>query len=60
MKPQKIKSREDAEQSMAALASASGMAVPKPLSGLDERPVRFPEVTEKADMRAVVDAFLAS
>ena len=49
-----------ADEPLIALAAAGGMPVPKPLSGLDERPVRFPEVAEKADMRAVVEAFLTA
>ena len=43
---------------LSALSRACGIAVPAPLSGLDQRAVRFDGVTEKTDMRAVVDAFL--
>ena len=43
---------------LSALSGACGIAVPAPLSGLDQRTVRFDGVTEKTDMRAVVDAFL--
>ena len=43
---------------LAALTDRTGIPVPKPLAGLDTRPVRFPEVTEKADMRSVVSNFL--
>lgn len=49
---------ERAEDPLSALAKASGQNVPGPLSGLDERPVRFPEVSERERMRDVVDTFL--
>ncbi|MBR5260848.1 MAG: threonine synthase, partial [Oscillospiraceae bacterium] len=40
------------------LSDKSGVKIPAPLSGLDEREVRFTQVTEKQDMPGVVDAFL--
>ena len=43
---------------LSALSDACGIAVPAPLSGLEQREVRFDGVTEKTEMRAVVDAFL--
>ncbi len=43
---------------LAALSSCCGIPTPAPLSGLDQREVRFDGVTEKADMQATVDAFL--
>ena len=43
---------------LAALSARCGIPTPGPLSGLDQRAVRFDGVTEKADMRATVDAFL--
>lgn len=46
------------EDPLAALSAYCGIPTPAPLSGLDARPVRFDGVTEKADMRATVDAFL--
>ena len=41
-----------------ALSDFCGIPTPAPLSGLDTRSVRFDGVTDKADMRATVDAFL--
>ena len=41
-----------------ALSDFCGIPTPLPLSGLDARPVRFDGVTDKADMRSTVDAFL--
>ena len=46
------------EDVLAALSERSGLAVPKPLRGLDERTLRFPAVADKADMPAAVDTFL--
>ena len=46
------------EDPLAALSAYCDIPTPAPLSGLDSRPVRFDGVTEKADMRATVDAFL--
>lgn len=43
---------------LAALSERSGMPVPKPLSGLDARPVRFGGSVEKEAMRDTVEAFL--
>ena len=43
---------------LAALSAFCRIPTPSPLSGLEARPVRFDDVTDKADMRAVVDAFL--
>ena len=43
---------------LAALSAFCGIPTPAPLSGLENRPVRFDGVTEKQDMRATVDAFL--
>ena len=43
---------------LSALAERSGLAVPKPLSGLDAREVRFPGVAEKDGMKDVVGEFL--
>ena len=40
------------------LADVTALDIPKPLSGLEGRPVRFDGVTDKADMPSVVDAFL--
>ena len=47
-----------AEDPLAALSEKSGLAVPRPLTGLDSRAVRFPAVVEKADMRNTVGEFL--
>ena len=49
---------EAGEDPLAALSAYCGIPTPAPLSGLDARPVRFDGVTDKADMRATVDAFL--
>lgn len=46
------------ENPLAALTAKTGIAVPKPLSGLDSREVRFPQVAEKTEMRAAVSDFL--
>lgn len=46
------------ENPLAALTAKTGIAVPKPLSGLDSREVRFPQVTEKTEMHAAVSDFL--
>ena len=46
------------EDPLRALSDASGLPVPAPLRGLDARPVRFPAVADKAEMRAVVGRFL--
>ena len=43
---------------LAALSSRSGLAVPAPLRGLETRELRFPGVTEKGGMLALVDDFL--
>jgi len=43
---------------LSALSDFCAIPVPKPLSGLDQRAVRFDGVTDKAEMRAVVDGFL--
>ena len=43
---------------LTALSDYCGIPVPGPLSGLEQRAVRFDGVTEKADMRDTVDAFL--
>lgn len=43
---------------LSALSQFCSIPVPAPLSCLETREVRFDSVTEKADMRAVVDAFL--
>ena len=48
----------EAADPLSALADVSGRAVPKPLSGLDAREVRFPGVVEEAEMRDVVSGFL--
>ena len=47
-----------AEEPLGDLAGRSGRPVPKPLSGLDARKVRFDGTVEKTDMRAEVDRFL--
>jgi len=47
-----------AEEPLSALSARSGRAVPKPLSGLELRPVRFDGTVEKTEMRAEVDRFL--
>ena len=49
---------DDSGDPLAALSEHCGIPVPGPLSGLEQRTVRFDGVTEKADMRATVDAFL--
>ena len=46
------------EEPLQALSAFCGIPTPAPLSGLDSRPVRFDGVTEKTEMRAVVDGFL--
>ncbi len=43
---------------LAVLSDVCALDIPKPLSGLEGRPVRFDGVTDKADMPSVVDAFL--
>ena len=43
---------------LAALSAYCSLPVPKPLSGLERRPVRFAEVAEKAEMPAAVDRFV--
>ena len=43
---------------LASLAAKSGCPIPRPLSGLENRPVRFDAVTEKSAMRDAVDGFL--
>ena len=49
---------ETAEEPLTALSEKCSLPVPKPLSGLDQREVRFGGVADKADMRSVVDGFL--
>ena len=49
---------EAGEDPLQALSAFCGIPTPAPLSGLDSRPVRFDGVTEKTEMRAVVDGFL--
>ena len=49
---------EAGDDPLSALSAFCGIPTPAPLSGLDSRPVRFDGVTDKADMRATVDAFL--
>ena len=49
----------DVEDPLAALSDKTGAAIPKPLSGLSERKVRFPGTVEKAALRRAVGAFLA-
>ena len=49
---------ETSDDPLSALAEKSGLAVPKPLSGLDAREVRFPGVAEKENMKEAVGAFL--
>jgi len=48
----------DAADPLAALSAYCNLPVPGPLSGLDERTVRFDGVAEKTDMPAVVDKFI--
>ncbi len=43
---------------LGALSAFCSIPTPAPLSALDSRPVRFNGVTDKTDMRGVVDAFL--
>lgn len=43
---------------LSALAERSGCPIPRPLSGLESRPVRFDAVTEKNAMRDAIDGFL--
>ena len=40
------------------LASYTGLKAPKPLAGLDKRPVRFTGCAEKTELKSVVDEFL--
>ena len=47
-----------AEDPLAALSAHCGLPVPRPLSGLEARPLRFDGVSDKAAMLAEVDAFL--
>ncbi len=46
------------ENPLTALAAKASRPIPAPLSGLEERPVRFPEVTERESMRRIVSDFL--
>lgn len=46
------------EEPLDALAECTGLTVPKPLRGLNTRTVRFPGVTDKADMKSAVSEFL--
>jgi threonine synthase len=46
------------DEPLDVLSDVCALAVPRPLSGLEARPVRFDGVTDKADMKAVVDRFL--
>ena len=46
------------EDPLSALSAFCAIPTPAPLSGLDSRLIRFDGVTEKEDMRAVVDGFL--
>ena len=43
---------------LTALSAHCALPVPRPLSGLEDREVRFDGVSDKGDMRAAVDAFL--
>ncbi len=49
---------EAGEDPLAVLSQFCAIPTPAPLSGLDSRKIRFDGVTDKAEMRAVVDAFL--
>ena len=49
---------EDATSPLDALAAQTGRAIPIPLSGLEGREVRFPQVVEKDAMPTVVSDFL--
>ncbi len=49
---------ETSDEPLTALSEKCSLAVPKPLSGLGKRTVRFDGVAEKTAMPGVVDAFL--
>ena len=49
---------EAGDDALAALSGACSLPVPKPLSGLDARTVRFEGVSDKNAMRDVVDGFI--
>ena len=51
--------RPQAQEPLAALASASGMPVPAPLAGLETRPVRFAGCVEADGLRDLISGFLA-
>ena len=46
------------EDPLKALSAASGMPIPKPLAGLEEREIRFSQSVEKSQMMGAVDQFL--
>jgi len=49
---------ETAEDPLTALAGKCALPIPGPLSGLEQRAVRFADVADKTDMEQVVNGFL--
>jgi len=47
-----------AEEPLTALSEKCALPIPMPLSGLDQREVRFGGITEKTEMQQVVNGFL--
>ncbi len=48
----------DEFQILSYLSEKTGLNIPRPLQGLDKKPVRFSDQYEKAEMKAAVDRFL--